>query len=61
MNPIRSVVAFDAAELSAGSAFRAGMLDGHVVAAFVRERPGWSRNDRPSRNIHCGTRHRRHV
>ena len=30
MNPIRSVVVFDAADLSAESAFWAGMLDGHV-------------------------------
>lgn len=30
MNPIRSVVVFDAADLHAESAFWAGMLDGHV-------------------------------
>lgn len=31
MDPIRSVVVFDAADLRAESAFWAGMLDGHVV------------------------------
>ena len=31
MNPIRSVVVFDAADLHAESAFWAGMVDGHVV------------------------------
>lgn len=30
MNPIRSVVVFDAADLGAESAFWAGLLDGHV-------------------------------
>jgi hypothetical protein len=30
MNPVPSVVVFDAADLSAESAFWAGMLDGHV-------------------------------
>jgi hypothetical protein len=30
MNPIRSVVVFDAADLDSESAFWAGMLDGHV-------------------------------
>ena len=30
MNPIRTVVVFDAADLDAESAFWAGMLDGHV-------------------------------
>jgi Glyoxalase-like domain len=30
MNPVRSVVVFDAADLHAESAFWAGMLDGHV-------------------------------
>lgn len=32
MEPIRSVVVFDAADLEAESAFWAGMLDGHVFA-----------------------------
>lgn len=32
MEPIRSVVVFDAADLGAESAFWAGMLDGHVFA-----------------------------
>lgn len=32
MNPVRSVVVFDAADLDTESAFWAGMLDGHVFA-----------------------------